>query len=303
MLLPNYLTQGDLICIVCPSGYMPLANVKTCIQVLQKQGYKVQLGKTVGNQDNYFAGTPEERLQDLQAALDNKDCKAILCGRGGYGLSQIIDKLSFTKFKKHPKFVIGFSDITLLHSHINSNQQIISIHSPMAAAFNDGGYKNKYVQSLLKLLKGEPEIYNTKWHKYNKQGKITAPLVGGNLSLIAHSIGTKSAYDFKKKILFLEDIGEYLYNIDRMLIQLKRAGIFSKISGLIIGGFTDCKDTTLPFGKDIHSIINNHISDLKIPVCFNFPIGHQPQNFAVKVGATYTLKVETKQVSLQFEKR
>lgn len=302
MLLPNFLKKGDLVCIVCPSGYMPLQNVQTCVQVLQKHGYKVAIGKTVGNQNNYFAGTEEERLHDLQAALDNKECKAILCGRGGYGLSQIIDKFNFNNFKKHPKWIVGFSDITLLHSHINVNLKIASIHSLMAAAFNEGGYKNKYVQSLLKLLKGEHQVYTTKHHKYNKLGNVTAPLVGGNLSLIAHSIGTKSAYSFKNKILFLEDVGEYLYNIDRMLIQLKRAGVFSQISGLIIGSFTDCKDTTLPFGEDAYSIINNQVKDLPIPISFNFPIGHQPQNFAVVVGGNYSLEVEKKEVRLTLDK-
>lgn len=301
MLQPHYLKKGDLIYIVCPSGYMPLENVQICVQTLQKQGYVVQLGKTIGNQHNYFAGTEEERLHDLQAALNNKECKAILCARGGYGVSQLIDKLDFSIFKKHPKWIIGFSDITLLHSHINTTQKICSIHSPMAAAFNNGGYKNKYVKSLLQLIKGEQAAYTAKHHKCNKQGIVTAPLVGGNLSLIAHSIGTKSCYQFKNKILFLEDVGEYLYNIERMLIQLKRAGVFSQISGLIIGGFTDCKDTTLPFGKDVQSIIHSHINDLKIPISFNFPIGHQPQNFAVIVGANYKFGVTKKEVTLQLQ--
>lgn len=302
MRLPNYLQKGDLICIVCPSGYMPLLNVQTCVQVLQKQGYKVEVGKTVGNQHHYFAGTEEERLADLQAVLNNKNCKAILCGRGGYGLSQIIDKVDFTVFKKYPKWIIGFSDITLLHSHINCTQKVASIHSSMAAAFNDGGYKNKYVQSLLHVLKGQHTTYAAKHSKFNKQGSITAPLVGGNLCLIAHSIGSKSVYNFKNKILFLEDVGEYLYNIDRMFIQLKRAGIFSQISGLIIGGFTDCKDTTLPFGKEVNDIIHSHIKELNIPICFNFPIGHKPENYAVIVGANYTLEVTAKQVSLRLQR-
>lgn len=299
MIIPSSLKKGDTIGIICPAGYMPFDKVETCITTLKSWGFKVVVGKTVGNQFNYFSGTDEERLQDLQTMLDNTNIKAILCGRGGYGLSRIIDNINFTKFKKIPKWIIGYSDITLLHSHINKQLKIATIHSPMAAAFNDDGYKNEFVTSLQKAMKGSKANYKCLPHQFNKLGVANGELVGGNLCIIAHSIGSKSQYNTKNKILFLEDIGEYIYNIDRMFIQLKRAGILDNLAGLIIGGFTDLKDTTIPFGKDVYSIIQEHIAEYNYPVCYSFPVGHQIENVALKVGIDFTLNVSKNKVILK----
>src|SRR4051812_35217824 len=180
----EYLKKGDTIGIVCPSGYMPYENMETCLQVLEQWGFKVKKGRTLGTQFNYFSGTDEERLADLQQMLDNVDVKAILCARGGYGLSRIVDKVDFTTFVKHPKWIIGYSDITILHSHIFNNYNIASLHSPMAAAFNDGGSETKYIQSLLKAVIGEPSVYHCEGYKLNKQGIANGELVGGNLCLL-----------------------------------------------------------------------------------------------------------------------
>ena len=296
---PPYLKKGDTIGIVCPAGYMPKGNVETCIEVLKSWGYNVVAGKTIVSQFNYFSGTDEERLSDLQTMLDDKNIQAILCGRGGYGLSRIIDSIDFRAFKKNPKWIIGYSDITLLHSHINRQLHIATLHSPMAAAFNDDGYKNEYVVSLQKAIKGNKANYNCSVHPFNKTGKATAELVGGNLCMIAHSIGTKSAYNTKNKILVIEDIGEYIYNIDRMLIQLKRSGMLENLAGLVVGSFTDLKDTTIPFGKNVYEIIKEHTQAYNYPVCFNFPVGHQTENYALKIGATHTLNINDKKVSLK----
>lgn len=298
MIFPAYLKKGDSIGIICPSGYMPLDKVETCINTLKSWGYNVVVGKTVGNQNSYFSGTDDERLQDLQQMLDDTNIKTILCGRGGYGLSRIIDRIDFKSFKKNPKWIIGYSDITLLHSHINTNFKMATLHSPMAGAFNDDGYKNEYITSLQKALKGNKAKYSCNSHPLNKAGKVTAELVGGNLCIMAHSIGSKSSYKTKNKILFIEDIGEYIYNIDRMLWQLKRSNFFENLAGIIVGGFTDMKDTTIPFGKTIEEVLAEHFNQLSIPVAYNFPVGHQTENYALKVGAIYTLSVTHKQTTL-----
>lgn len=299
MKIPPYLKKGSTIGIVCTSGYMPLENTHTCVQVLEKLGYKVVLGKTVGHQHNYFAGTDEERLIDLQLMLDNPKINAILCGRGGYGLTRIIDKLQFSKFKKSPKWIIGFSDITVLHSYINTNVKVASIHAPMVNAFNNNGVSNEYVQSLLKAIKGKSPAHKCKIHHNNKLGEVSAPLVGGNLCILAHLQGTNAAINAKGKILFIEDVGEHLYNIDRMFLQLKRGGVLDNLAGLIVGGFSEIKDTTIPFGKDAYAIIEEHTKEYSYPVCYGFPVSHDTENVALKIGVKYQLKITNKTVSLK----
>lgn len=298
-IFPPYLQPGDTIGIVCPAGYMPAENVATCITALQQWGYQVLVDKTVGNQHHYFAGTDEERLAGLQQMMDDENIKAILCARGGYGISRIVDQLDLGAFCKHPKWVIGFSDVTVLHALILEKTGIATLHAPMAAAFNDGQYANEYVQSLQKALAGEAAFYETEPHQYNQPGTATAPLVGGNLSLILHQLATPSEIDTGGKILFIEDVGEYLYNIDRMLWQLKRAGKLNDLAGLIVGGFSDMKDTVIPFGTEVCEIIHVITSKYSYPVAFNFPIGHQRENYAVKIGVTYELQVTAETVILK----
>ncbi len=296
--IPPSLRKGDTIGIVCPSGFMPADKAATCIRVLGEWGYNVRIGNTLGNQFHYFSGTDEERRADLQEMLDDADIKAILCGRGGYGMSRIIDALDFTRFKKSPKWIIGFSDITLLQAHLHTKYKMASLHSPMAAAFNDGEFANEYIQTLRKALKGNKLSYKCAPHSFNQLGTATGELVGGNLSLIAHMAGTHSAFNTKNKILFLEDVGEYIYNIDRMLIQLERSGVFSQLAGLIIGGFTDMKDTVIPFGTKITELIHQRVSKYRFPVCFDFPVSHERENYPLKVGVQHELIVGAKTVRL-----
>ena len=298
--LPPYLKKGNTIGITCPAGYMAAEKAQTCITVLQQWGYQVMVGKTLGsNSANYFSASDEDRRDELQAMLDDNNINAILCGRGGYGLGRIIDALDLSKFKKNPKWIIGFSDITVLHSHIYTHLKIATMHAPMAAAFNDGEYKNEFIQSLHKAITGKKANYKVAAHAFNKPGIASGELVGGNLSLLAHLTGTPSDINTKNKILFIEDIGEYIYNIDRMLYQLKRSGKLDKLAGLIIGGFTDMKDTERPFGKTVYEVIQDIIADYKYPVCFNFPVSHGKENYALKVGGTYELKVTGKLVQLK----
>jgi muramoyltetrapeptide carboxypeptidase len=290
-IIPPYLKKGDTIGIVCPSGYMPYEKAATCISVLQQWGYKVETGKTLGNQFHYFSGTDTERLDDLQQMLDNPSIKAILCGRGGYGMSRIIDQLDFKKFKKNPKWLIGFSDITVLHGHVYNRFNIASLHSPMAAAFNDGESEKEFVLSLRKALQGKASSYTCAPHPLNRMGKTEGKLVGGNLSILAHLVGSRSSFKTKGKILFIEDVGEYLYNVDRMMIQLKRAGMLDELAGLIIGGFTEMKDTTIPFGTDVYPAIHDHLKGYEYPVCFDFPVSHDKNNYALKIGVKHSLQI------------
>lgn len=300
MTLPPYLSKGDTIGLVCPAGFMPPEKWQTCVGQLLEWGFQVKLGHTMTSESaNYFSGTDQERLDDLQAMLDDPNIKAILCGRGGYGVGRIIEEVNFKAFRKHPKWIIGFSDITVLHAHINRNLRIATLHAPMAAAFNDGGYENEFVQSLRKALTGEKCRYTAAAHHLNNPGKANGRLIGGNLTLIAHLVGTPSAYKTKDKILFLEDVGEQLYNIDRMMFQLKRAGVLDHLAGLIFGGFTDNKDTDRPFGQSVEEILHHVVSGYRFPVCFNFPVSHEKENYALKVGAEYRLDVKNHEVILQ----
>ncbi len=298
---PPYLQPGDLIGIVCPSGYMSYEKAAECVRVLQDEwGYRVKTGKTLGSDSaTYFSGTVDERLADLQQMLDDDEVKAVLCGRGGYGMTHLVDRLDFRKFKKTPKWIIGFSDITLLHSHLYRNYYISSLHAPMAAAFNDAGYISRYVQSLRQALEGRWAKYTADAHELNRPGEAIGELVGGNLALLAHAIGTDSDIKTKGRILFLEDTSEYLYNADRMMYQLKRSGKLKNLAGLIIGGFSDMKDTERPFGRDIYELIRDVVSEYDYPVCFDFPVSHTEKNYALKIGVGYKLKITKSKVLLE----
>ncbi|MEQ1675771.1 MAG: LD-carboxypeptidase [Chitinophagaceae bacterium] len=298
--VPPYLQKGDTIGLVCPAGYMNRDKVQTCIVTLQEWGYNVKVGTTVGGSSvNYFSGTDEERLHDLQQMLDDDEVKAVLCARGGYGTGRIIDRIKFKKFRKHPKWIIGYSDITVLHAHLYAWYGIASLHAPMAGAFNEGGATNEYVQSLKNALEGKKARYQSAVHEYNRPGEAAGELVGGNLALLAHLTGTASDIKTKGRILFIEDVGEQLYNIDRMMHQLKRSGKLSKLAGLIFGGFTDTKDTDRPFGQTGHEILRDIVSEYHYPVCFDFPVSHTDKNYALKVGVEYTLTVTTSKVTLE----
>jgi muramoyltetrapeptide carboxypeptidase len=297
--IPPYLKPGDTIGILCPSGYMPYEKASTSIKTLTEWGFNIVIGKTLGHQFNYFSGTDEERLDDLQQMLDDENIKAIFCARGGYGMGRIIDKISFKKFKKTPKWIVGFSDVTVMQSHLFSKYKIASLHAPMAAAFNDGENKNQYIQSLHDVLIGRKANYISSGDDFNKKGKASGVLVGGNLSLLAHLSGTPSALKTKNKILFIEDVGEYIYNIDRMMYQLKRCSKLDNLKALIVGKFTDMKDTTIPFGQSVNEVIRDVVKEYDYPVCFNFPVSHDRENYALKIGIEYELSVSSTMVVLK----
>jgi muramoyltetrapeptide carboxypeptidase len=297
MIQPQNLQAGDVIGMVCPAGTIPLEKVQKCVETLASWGYRVKLGSTVGGKHFTYSGTDAERAADLQNMMDDSSVKAILCARGGYGLSRIINDLDFTGMLAHPKWVIGFSDITVLHAALQQ-KGIMSIHGPMAAAFNKGVEGEPYIQALNAILQGQPTPYVAPTHGYNQLGSVTAPMIGGNLCLIAHLVGSENSLDTKGKILFLEDIGEYHYNLDRMVIQMKNAGLFNHLAGLVIGGFSDMRDEPTDIGAGTYEILQFHIKEFNYPICYDFPISHGMANYPIKLGAHYTLSVLAQGVTL-----
>jgi muramoyltetrapeptide carboxypeptidase len=297
MIVPPPLRPGSKIGIMCPSGYMPVEKTHACVQMLRSWQFQIEMGQTVGQRHHYFSGTDEERLNELQSMFNDPSLDAILFARGGYGLSRIIDRLDFSFLQQRPKWIIGFSDVTLLHSFL-TKKGMASIHAPMAGAFNEGMAAEKYLYSLRDILMGKSPVYETAFDEKNRTGSTSAVLTGGNLALLAHNIGSESDIDTYQKILFIEDVGEYIYNVDRMMIQLKRAGKLTHLSGLIVGAFTDMKDTTLPFGMDVYNCIREKVAEFSYPVCFGFPVGHIVENFALVCGLNYQLDVTPAKTSL-----
>lgn len=295
--IPPYLKAGDTIGIISPSGYISLADIIPAVQLIQSWGFKVEIGDNTGKKDFIYGGTDEERTADLQQMLDTPEIKAIMCARGGYGLVRIIDRLNFKQFKKNPKWLIGFSDITALHCHINRNFGIATLHSKMCNSFPDDWTKADAIQiatiqSIRQAITGESLGYSSPAVEQNRPGKVEAELVGGNLSLIATLSGTPSGLDTNGKILFVEDTHEYLYNIDRMFWNLKQSGKLSRLAGLIIGGFQLKPDIEgEEFGKTIYDIVTEKVKEYTYPICFDFPVGHQRNNFALKCGVRHTFEV------------
>lgn len=289
---PPYLKQGSVIGITCPASHVSQQQVEYAAGILRSRGYEVKLGKTVTpEQPFYFSGDDNARLQDLQEMLDDPSIDAILMGRGGYGVSRIIDHVDFTKFTQHPKWICGFSDIVVLHNHIQANFDIPVLHSPMCNAYKPETIGTPHLESFFDAIAGNSLRYETPASSFNRTGEATAVLTGGNLAILAHLTGSVSEVHTAGKILFIEDIGEVLYNIDRLMLNLKRAGKLDKLAGLIVGGFTDLEDTTRPFGQTWEQIISDKVKEYNYPVCFNFPCGHQEINYTLTLGAQHKLTV------------
>ncbi len=295
--IPPYLKQGDTIGITSPAGYITVAQIQPSILQMESWGFKLKVGTTIGKRDFTYGGTDEERLKDFQLMLDDPNLKAIMCARGGYGLVRIIDQLDFSNFIRHPKWIIGFSDITVLHCHLANNFGISSLHSKMCNSFPDDWTKAEPIQietilSIKDALMGKQMGYTSVHNINNKYGKVDGILVGGNLSIIETLAGSKSDLDTHDKILFIEDTGEYLYSIDRMLWNLKRSAKLKNLKGLIVGGFkVKPDDPGEEFGKTIYEIVLEKVKDYNYPVAFDFPVGHQRNNFALKCGVNHVLEV------------
>jgi len=302
--IPKYLQPGDTIGITSPAGYISVEEIQPAVALMQSWGFKVEIGATIGKKDFTFGGTDEERRADLQQMMDNPDMAAIMCARGGYGLVRIIDLLNFEKIVRHPKWIIGFSDITVLHCHLNKKYSLATLHSKMCNSFPSEWTQAEPIQistilSIRQALTGEEFRYTAPVNAANRMGRAEGELVGGNLSIVASLSGTVSDIDTRGKILFLEDTGEYLYSLDRMFWNLKRTGKLSHLAGLVIGGFkVKADDPDEIFGKSVYEIIMEKVREYDYPVCFDFPVGHQRNNFALKCGVRHVLTVGTEGTTL-----
>jgi muramoyltetrapeptide carboxypeptidase len=301
MLRPESMKEGDTVAIVSTARKVSPAEIQPAINILAAWGLKTMLGKNLFKQQNQLAGTDEERLADFQNALDDKNVKAILFARGGYGTIRIIDGVNWSEFQKNPKWLIGFSDITVIQSHALTNCQAETLHAPMA--FNFKKASSESLNALKRILLGENVSYQIPENissDFNRHGNAKGILAGGNLSLLYAINGTPSDMDYRGKILFLEDLDEYLYHIDRMMLTLKRNGKLKSLAGLIVGGMTDMKDNTVPFGKSAEEIIREAVAEYNYPVCFGFPAGHIRDNRPLIFGREVELNV-TEEIILKFK--
>jgi len=299
MITPEYLTKGDKIGIVSPAGRIDSDKVDHAVSILEKHGLKVLPGSNVFNTHHRFAGTDDERAEDLQKMLDNKDIKAIMCSRGGYGTIRILSKLNFDGFIRSPKWIAGFSDITILHSVLQSKLNTESIHATMPKEFIADS-KGMSVNSLLNVLFGKDPEYDLESHKLNRKGNVKGVLAGGNLSVLYSLSGTPYEQDLRGKILFIEDINEYLYHLDRVMINFKLRGILSGLSGLIVGAMNNMKDDDPSFGKTAYEIISEAVSDYDYPVCYGFSAGHINTNLAMILGREIELDVKKDSTNIKF---
>jgi len=292
-----YLKKGDKIAITCPAKKLP-KPMDDATALLKSWGLEVVIGDTVNASYHQFAGDDGLRAKDLQGFIDDDSIKAIIAARGGYGTVRIIDKIDFSRFAVNPKWVVGFSDITVLHAHLFANYQAQTIHGQMPVNIPDA---SKYsLDTLRKALFGEEVSYQFNSHDLNRSGEAIGVVVGGNLSLLISILGSVSDYSYDGKILFIEDVGEYMYSIDRMIRALDRAGKLKNLAGLIVGGFTDLKDNDIPFGQTVPEIIMDVVKDYDYPVCFDFPAGHIPDNQSLILGRSLTLKVDKTQVTANY---
>ena len=297
MIIPLKLKVGDKIGIISTARKISLQELKPAITILESWGLEVILGKNIFEKDNQFAGTVEQRSADLQSMIDNEDIKAILCARGGYGSVQIIGNIDFFSLQKSPKWIVGFSDVTVLHSHLN-NLGLATLHATMPINFATN--TDTAIESLKNVLFGNEKNIECKAHPFNKYGKVEAEIVGGNLSILYSLLGSESDVNTDGKILLIEDLDEYLYHIDRMMMNLKRNGKLDNLKGMIVGGMSDMNDNDIPFGKTADEIILQHTKDYYFPICFGFPVGHLSDNRTIVFGVKSLLEISAKKVRLTY---
>lgn len=294
---PPYLKKGDKIAIVCPAKKLP-KPIDQGIEILQSWGLEVVLGETVSASYHQFSGSDEVRTRDIQQFLDDPSIKAIIAGRGGYGTIRIIDELDFTAFNANPKWLVGFSDITILLSHVFAQFETQSIHGQMPYTFDES--TPEALESLRKALFGENDIYSYESEVKGRDGVVEGILVGGNLTLLLAVEGSVSEMDFEGKILFIEDVGEHEYSIDRMMRTLKRKGKLAKLKGLVVGAFNELGEESIYFGQTPEEVIWEQVKQYDYPVCFGFPSGHIDDNRAMVLGKSVLLRVENKQIELKY---
>jgi muramoyltetrapeptide carboxypeptidase len=295
---PPYLKKGDRVAIVCPAKKLP-SPMDDAVALLRSWGLEVILGDTVTASHHQFAGTDEQRAQDMQRFIDDDSVKAIFAARGGYGTVRMIDKVNFDRLRANPKWIIGFSDITVLHSHILRNLDMVTLHGQMPINIPDA--TSLSLEMLRKALFGEEVSYEVTAHPLDRTGKGGGVLTGGNLAILVSVLGSVSDVNYDGKVLFIEDVGEYLYNIDRLMYTLKRAGKLKNLAGLIVGGFTDVKDNDIPFGRSAYEVIRAIVEEYEYPVCFDFPAGHVANNWPLLMGKTLELIVTNAGTTLNYK--
>ena len=295
-IIPPYLQPGDEVAILSPASFPPTDNWKMGVEVLENWGLKVRTAPNYLSRHFGLGGTDAERLADLQQMLDDPSIKAIFPIRGGYGVSRLLDSLDFSGFISSPKWVVGFSDITALLCELDS-KGFASIHGPMPHNFCQKGGETALQNLYTALFEGVVSVAAPA-HPLNRLGEASAEIIGGNLSLLSHLIGSASFANTDGKILFIEEIGERLYHVDRMLLQLKRAGLFQNLAGLIVGGFTDCQEASLSIGKSAFELVAEHTSGTSYPIAFDFPAGHIPNNQPLLFGSKTKLLVNSSGIQL-----
>jgi len=303
LMQPSNLQQGDTVMIVATAGILKDKTlVDDAIVLLQEWGLNVRLGEHLYQKNNHFAGTDEQRIQDFQKALDDDSVKAIWCARGGYGTVRMIDKIDFSRYLKNPKWIIGFSDVTVIHNEIH-NLGGETIHAIMPSTYRPNNEEQKKaLKSLKKAIFGKSIEYKTLKSDFNKEGESKGQLIGGNLSILYSLLGSKSSINTKGKILFIEDVGEYVYHIDRMMQNLKRNGYFDNCYGLIVGGISDIRENDTDFGQPVEQVILDAVAEYDFPVAFNFPAGHMRDNRTLIMGREISLKVKGKRATVKFAK-
>jgi muramoyltetrapeptide carboxypeptidase len=299
MLRPSSLKIGSKVAITASSSTVATEDIQAGIKILKSWGIELVLGKTLGTAYHNFSANDSDRKNELQSFIDDSSIDALLFARGGYGITRIIDNIDFTTLKEKPKWLIGFSDITAIHLHLQSIG-IESIHGPMLKTMDFHEESNTFLKNLL-FSKSPQQVYNFNSDINNRTGKAEGKALGGNLCLICHCLGTASEPDFTDAILFIEDIGEYAYALDRYLVQLARVGVFSKIKGIVVGDFSDTKETLKPFGSSVERCVIDHTEKYQLPVAFGFAFGHEKINYPIIMGADYSLKVEKNKAFLQIK--
>lgn len=294
---PTFLKKGDKVAIVCPAWKVD-DSLQDAVNLLNSWGLEVVLGKTVNSSYRQYAGSDELRAEDFQRMLDDDSVKAIFAARGGYGCVRMIDQVDFTNFAAKPKWIVGFSDVTVIHSHIHALYGIPTIHGQMPITIPDATKES--LLSLQDTLFGKKALYEYKSESEQVIGEAQGVLIGGNLALLVNVLGSISDMNYDNKILFIEDVGEFYYSIDRMLWTLKRAGKLSKLKGLIIGGFTNLKDNKIPFGLSMVALVKEIAGEYGYPIAFDFPAGHIDNNYTLVLGKNVYLKVAKHKVTLAY---
>jgi muramoyltetrapeptide carboxypeptidase len=300
MIFPPFINQGALVALVSPAGKISPSVVKNAENFLDSLGYRHIRGKYLADSWHQFSATDQHRADDLNSMMNNPEVAVIWCMRGGYGAIRILDKLNFEPLKNNPKWIVGYSDITVLHSVLQNNLGIASIHGPMPKNLENGNYQNSGMLALWNMLRGVSEPYKTTPHELNKHGHSKGILIGGNITLLNTLKGSQFDFDPIGKILFIEEISEYLYNLDRMMLGLKISGKLENLAGIIVGQMTDMQDNTPAFGFSAYEIIANAVKDYKYPVLFNFPAGHEKINQPLLLGAKIKLDITAKDAHISY---